>query len=205
LKLQNIASKWVTAKIFIRNGLRGRVFASVSVQTLFELFLNCSEWRVVTTPLSEDLKGASLLGISYFWVTWGLDRFLVTFGGGNGDRRILKTSLGLKGAGGMGCAEGTGVLRCAQDDGKNRQRQRQKQKQGQKQIPFGDDNQRNNGDKNNDNGRNNNDNGRNKQRQGQKQIPFGDDNQRDNGNSRTIQRDNGSRNGKIPGSLDSLR
>jgi hypothetical protein len=85
----------------------------------------------------------------------------------------------------MGCAEGTGVLRRAQDDGKNRQRQRQKQKQGQKQIPFGDDNQRNNGDKNNDNGRNNNDNGRNKQRQGQKQIPFGDDNQRDNGNSRT--------------------
>jgi hypothetical protein len=40
-----------------------------------------------------------------------------------------------KGTSGMGEAEGTGVLRCAQDDSKNKQHQEQKQ------IPFGDDNQ----------------------------------------------------------------
>jgi hypothetical protein len=36
-----------------------------------------------------------------------------------------------KGTSGMGEAEGTGVLRCAQDDSKNKQHQEQKQ------IPFG--------------------------------------------------------------------
>jgi hypothetical protein len=68
----------------------------------------------------------------------------------------------------MGGAEGTGVLRCAWDDGRNRQRQGQEQEQeqlqGQKQIPFGDDNQRNNGKSKN--------NGKNKQKGRAERDPF---------------------------------
>jgi hypothetical protein len=37
----------------------------------------------------------------------------------------LERAFGWKGAGGMGGVGGTGVLRCAQDDGKNKQRQEQ--------------------------------------------------------------------------------
>jgi hypothetical protein len=55
-----------------------------------------------------------------------------------------------------GGAEGIGVLRCSRDDGKDRQRQRQEaDNEGigkrQKQLPFGDDNQRDN-DNQKDNG-----------------------------------------------------
>jgi hypothetical protein len=42
----------------------------------------------------------------------------------------------------MGEVDGTGVLRGAQDDRENIQKQGQKQRQRQKQIPFGDDNQK---------------------------------------------------------------
>jgi hypothetical protein len=52
---------------------------------------------------------------------------------------------GGKGASGTGEVDGTGVLRCAQDDSKNKQGQRpNRQHQEQKQIPCGDDNQRGN-------------------------------------------------------------
>jgi hypothetical protein len=74
----------------------------------------------------------------------------------------------------MGGVEGTGVLRCAQDDGKNKQRQEQttartnngKNKQRQEQTTA----------------RTNN--GKNRQRQEQKQIPSGDDNQKGNGKNK---------------------
>jgi hypothetical protein len=58
----------------------------------------------------------------------------------------------------------TGVLRCAQDDGKNLREQRQRQKQKQRQQQW--------------------------QRQQQQQIPFGDDNQRGNGNGNSKSKSN---------------
>jgi hypothetical protein len=80
-------------------------------------------------------------------VAWGLDKKT-----GSGPRRDWAAGpggkAGSKGARRIGSANGAGVLRCAQDDGKNGQRQNKqrqnKQQQEQKQIPFGDDNQKDN-------------------------------------------------------------
>jgi hypothetical protein len=88
--------------------------------------------------LLEIIFAACLLGISRFWVILGLDSQgsgirdqgsgirdqgsgIRDQGSGIRDQKKA-TWFRLKGASGMGGACGTGVLRCAQDDGNNKQR-----------------------------------------------------------------------------------
>jgi hypothetical protein len=139
-------------KIFILKGLRPKYCIEMSYWSgkrksptcwpgfFISTSIRAGRWEPIRHVL-KIFKGAWLLGISRFLAFGGLDKGKAGIrdqGSGNG-------ATGGKGASGTGGVEGTGVRRCAQDDGKNKQRQGQGQRQRQKQIPFGDDNQKDNG------------------------------------------------------------
>ncbi len=134
-------SKWLAAKIFIRNELAG-VAARLGAFPAFLDCFNCSEWRVAFRHISCAAKRCAVIGDF---------SFLGGFGGLTGKARdqgsagavAAWTSNG-RGNGGLAALDtppcddepsrgwGTriraercdryGILRCAQDDGKNKQR-----------------------------------------------------------------------------------
>jgi hypothetical protein len=100
------------AKIFIRKGLwigaRGLFGALVAALNPFSMYISILPgWREPLRQVLKIFKGASLLGISGFGWVWGLDKKVRGLG------KVLSVRV-----------EGIGVLRCGQDDSKNKQRQR---------------------------------------------------------------------------------
>jgi hypothetical protein len=119
-------------KIFILKGLRPKYCIETGYGSGKRKSPTCWPGFFIST----SIRACGCWGFRVFWLLGGLTRERQGSG-------VRKRSNGGKGASGTGGVEGTGVRRCAQDDGKNKQRQGQGQRQ--KQIPFGDDNQKDNG------------------------------------------------------------
>ena len=94
------------------------------------VFLYISSLSSWVDPFGTFLKAKSprlCWGFAFSEGFGGLTRKGRDQGSGIRDQGSEKVEHGGKGADGMGSGDGTGVLRCAQDDSRNKQRQRREQ------------------------------------------------------------------------------